>query len=262
MAMSPRLLRPRASSSFTPKNLSGLELWLDAADGSTLFDADSGGSLVAADGAVGRWVDKSGNSRNFTQGTANNRPLWRATGKNGRGVLEFDGSNDRLVGPTTQFVKTNAAFTVLAVYLVNDVTQNFPTVFSTNTDQAENWRFIDSPVASYNDAGFGSASGNFGKYRWVGRTRGTWYAASVAYNGSGATTVGNYTVRQNASGQSLLSAGAYGNDSSSGSAVGAQSANSNFLNGRIAELCIYSKALSATELASMESYLNKKWSLY
>jgi hypothetical protein len=70
-----------------PLTISGLQLWLDASDSSTLFDATAGGSLVTADGsAVARWADKSGNNRHAIQGTVNNRPT-----KSG-GALFFNGS--------------------------------------------------------------------------------------------------------------------------------------------------------------------------
>ena len=49
-------------------------LWLDAADAATLYDATSGGNLVVSGGAVARWNDKSGNSRNATQASASLRP--------------------------------------------------------------------------------------------------------------------------------------------------------------------------------------------
>ena len=44
----------------------GLQLWLDASDATTLYGATTGGSLVASDGGVARWEDKSGNSRHYT----------------------------------------------------------------------------------------------------------------------------------------------------------------------------------------------------
>jgi hypothetical protein len=71
-------------------------IWLDAADASTLFDATTGGSLVASDGAVARIEDKSGNARHLTQGTLLSRPLRKTSIQNSLDVLRFDGSNDWL----------------------------------------------------------------------------------------------------------------------------------------------------------------------
>ena len=76
-----------APPAFAPTDISGLQLWLDASDTSTLFDATAGGSLVTTNGsAVARWNDKSGNNRHAIQGTVNNRPT-----KNGNSIY-FNGS--------------------------------------------------------------------------------------------------------------------------------------------------------------------------
>jgi hypothetical protein len=76
-----------------------LQVWLDAADPAVLFNATSGGSLVAADGAVARWEDKSGNARHATQATSESRPLRKTSQQNGRDVLLFDGADDLLTVP-------------------------------------------------------------------------------------------------------------------------------------------------------------------
>ena len=82
------------SAFVNPASIAGLQLWLDAADSSTLFDATSGGSAVAADGAVARWEDKSGNARHPTQATGGSRPTRKTAIRNGRDIVRFDGSND------------------------------------------------------------------------------------------------------------------------------------------------------------------------
>jgi hypothetical protein len=67
-------------------------LWLDGADASTLYNATSGGSLVAADGTIARWEDKSGNARHCTQSTSGARPIRKTSIQNGRDVARGDGS--------------------------------------------------------------------------------------------------------------------------------------------------------------------------
>jgi len=64
MPMSPRLLRPRATG-FNPKSISGLKLWLDVANTS---------SLTFNGSTVSQVNDLSGNGFHATQGTANNQP--------------------------------------------------------------------------------------------------------------------------------------------------------------------------------------------
>jgi len=75
------------SSFWTPAQLPGLALWLDAADASTIT---LNGSTVS------QWNDKSGNGRNASQATAANQPTYSATGLNGKGTLSFDGTNDSM----------------------------------------------------------------------------------------------------------------------------------------------------------------------
>jgi hypothetical protein len=81
-----------------PSSISDLQLWLDASDAGTLYDSTTGGSLVAADGAVARWEDKSGNGRHFTQSTSGSRPARKTNQQNGLDALLFDGSNDHMIG--------------------------------------------------------------------------------------------------------------------------------------------------------------------
>jgi prepilin-type N-terminal cleavage/methylation domain-containing protein len=75
---------------WTPAEIS-TSLWLDADDLSTITLNGSN---------VSQWNDKSGNSRNATQVTVLNQPVYTAAGLNGKNVLTFDGSNDQLITPT------------------------------------------------------------------------------------------------------------------------------------------------------------------
>lgn len=86
---------------YRPLAIPGLQLWLDASDASTLYDSTTGGALVAADGGVARWEDKSGNGRHATQSTSGSRPLRKANVRNGLDVMRFDGSDDFLSIPSS-----------------------------------------------------------------------------------------------------------------------------------------------------------------
>jgi hypothetical protein len=60
------------------------QLWLDASDDTT---------ITVSGTAVTQWNDKSGNGRNFTQGTAANRPINGAITQNGLNIIKFE-AND------------------------------------------------------------------------------------------------------------------------------------------------------------------------
>jgi len=96
---------------WTPARIS-TALWLDGSDASTLFDATTGGSLVAADGAIARWEDKSGNARHVTQATAANRPLRKTAAVNALDSILFDGTNDDLSGDISIDTSGMSSFTV------------------------------------------------------------------------------------------------------------------------------------------------------
>jgi hypothetical protein len=66
MPMSPRLLRPRQAGGFNPKSISGLNLWIDFSDTSTI--------TLDGNRLIQQINDKSGIGVNLTQSTASNRP--------------------------------------------------------------------------------------------------------------------------------------------------------------------------------------------
>lgn len=100
-------------TSFTnPLSLSGLAAWYDASDATTMFDAVSGGSQVAANGTVARWQDKSGNANHLTQSVLNNRPLRKTNSIGTKDTVELDGTDDYL-SLTTPL--SSAAYTAFVV---------------------------------------------------------------------------------------------------------------------------------------------------
>ena len=105
--------------SWTPAQIA-TSLWLDASDSATLFDAVSGGSLVAIDGAVARWQDKSGNLRHVTQSTAGTRAARKASVQNGLDAMLFDG-NDWYQNTSSSPLPNNAK-TIVAVVKSSNAT--------------------------------------------------------------------------------------------------------------------------------------------
>ncbi len=76
-----------ASSSFVPPNLANLVFWGRPSD------------LAGADGdAIGSFTDKSGNGNHAT-GTTTQRPTLKLSIVNGRSVLRFNGTSNRLAWP-------------------------------------------------------------------------------------------------------------------------------------------------------------------
>lgn len=104
---------------WTPAQIS-TSLWLDGSDASTLFDAVSGGSLVAANGAIARWQDKSGNDRHVTQSTAGARPTRKTSVQNALDAVLFDGG-DHLENTSSSPIPTDAK-TIICIVKSADAT--------------------------------------------------------------------------------------------------------------------------------------------
>jgi hypothetical protein len=79
-------------SPFNPLSLNP-EIWLDANDRDTLYDAVTGGNKVNNNGTVARWEDKSGKGFDFTQSNSANMAVWKESFQNNKSLLNFNGSN-------------------------------------------------------------------------------------------------------------------------------------------------------------------------
>jgi hypothetical protein len=119
---------------WTPADIT-TALWLDAADPSTLFDATSGGSLVAANGAIARWEDKSGNARHATQTTLANRPTRRIGVQNVLDIVRFDGSNNFFNANLTLFA--NKAHVCVFAVVIESTSASRPIFYASRNDSAD-----------------------------------------------------------------------------------------------------------------------------
>ena len=254
----------------------GLQLWLDASDASTLYDATTGGSLVAADGGVARWEDKSGNSRHATQSTSGARPARKTGVQNGLDVLRFDGTNDAL--DSTDFFDLTAgqamtAFIVLKrastgrtdcilskygwsnaldqstqkgwswTFLNNDKIRALYTTFDANGSST---RLSDSTVTASSftvltlkgSAGSLSSSTMYRNSSVIASSA-TATAMETLDNTSYAVTIGALRYKFNEASEKYLQ----------------------FASGDFAEVIMYDSALSDTDRAAVENYLIAKWGI-
>jgi hypothetical protein len=244
---------------FVPTQLAGLQLWLDGSDAGTLYDATSGGSLVAADGAVARWEDKSGNSRHFTQATSGSRPQRKATSVNGLDCLLFDGSDDILTRSQEGWAHT-APLNFFVVFRA--------TAFSAAYNAL--WDFYGSTVGGV-AANTGLIKSNGKSAIYLTPTSG----ADASYDGTGSVTYATGTTHLFST---VINDGAIstrGDKASDGSASGAWTNRTNlgsdplqlgasalfnrYTEIRLCEFIVYNGTLSTEERDSVEDYLTVKW---
>jgi hypothetical protein len=273
--MSPRLLRPRAAGGFNPRSISGLALWLDASDGSTLFQNSDGTVPATATGApVGYWGDKSGNNRHVTQATAGDRPTVAAVSVNGRRCIDFDGTSDNIwaaPGPTSDNL------TALCVYRY-DTLGGIAFDFThqgdiTNAIRTESSGFLNS--LGLQVAGVGSILHRLDSTRAFVSDQTARSSATSAYAAGrvalsslsasfGAVTTGRYggvdgaslseTTRFNGGAWSAVSLASRRNSAT-------VATGSVFMDGQICEIVLYERNLPVAERQRVERYLASKWGI-
>lgn len=230
----------------TPSLLSGLELWFDAADRSTLtFD----GAAVAA------WRSKV-NGFTATQTTANNRPVYVQNGLNSRPSLLFDGTNDRFdTDCNASRVTGYATFAAVTRPLAGTLNSNsFPAVLASRGGST---------------CAFGSAPFS-GVRRWIGHWRSLYWndpSGPPLVNGPQRVVVvvaaDGLQFRVNLARSRHVT----GVSASSGSSVNwivgldNNGDGTRYWHGHISEVLLWRRPLSTLEQSQLESYLSQKWAI-
>lgn len=247
MAMSPRLLRPRASGVFSPKSIASLEHWWDASDSS---------SVTLNGTTVSSWANKSIGPA-LAQGTAAAQPTYQLSHVNGKNALTFDGG-DVLSGVYSQTLGNNTVVMVAR----EDVAVNFSGLFSyypaTGNDNANANAWLAQFATTDNVLVLGSAS------------------FEVLYPGSATLPLSVITLRRQIDAgdrQMLRTNGitrATNVSATTGTAAGIlfggrfqSGAISGSFRSRITlcEVCAWSRQLSASEYETVERYLARKWGI-
>ena len=247
-------------------NISGLQLWLDAADATTLYDATSGGNLVSTDGAtVARWQDKSGNGRHISQATANARPALKTGIKNAKNVIRFDGANDILSVANSAISQNIGVLNLFAVCRSTKTLSSsvYQTVIHNSNGTTVGPSRSDIYISNAIEVGgrrldtdsFQSVKpGTLATNEWV------LAGANFNYNAASLTAYKNGTGASRS--PSFQTVGTTPNTPSLLFGIGSFANVNEFLTGDIAEIIIYNKALTTTQRQSVESYLNAKWAIY
>lgn len=229
-------------SSFSPSQISGLALWLDASDTSTI--THSGGS-------VSQWDDKSGNGYHATQGTVPAQPATGSATLNSRNVIRFDGTDDRLTLPSGTYSIPNGDVTMFLVYRNTANNTNRQPV---NAQDGGNnrFRFIRISGTSFG-ATHGDLSTAASSVATTSETTDGHIAMLVSPDNSTNLRVyreGNLLVGSNAP-RGVFTATSF--------TVGSQTGSTNPWDGDIGEIIIYTRVLSSSEKNQVGNYLAGKW---
>jgi hypothetical protein len=228
------------ATAFSPLSISGLTLWLDASDSSTVtLDSNS---------RVSAWNDKSGFARHFTKSDANTRARYNVT-VNGRNAINAAFADTSGTAAVSRSSASNAdlggssAATLLMAFRI-------PTALS-----------------AYSVSSFGDAANNLDRFpdgnTYSSRLRSTRASGiNMGMPTSGTiifgTVVNGSTQTWRRQGNQVGSAtSAYSSwYSLTGTTWSILAANPNCY---WCEIVFYNKALSSTELSQAESYLLQRW---
>lgn len=243
MPMNPRLLRPLArrqapAPAFSPASITGLALWLDASDATTITETS---------GQVSTWQDKSGNDYHATQQTANNRPtLYDGNSNpallNGRQALFFDGTNDTLRTPTFARSQPLTAFFACKNFLNTPLT-GF--VLDGGDGQRVAFYLVNQTFRIYRIYAGSAESPN------SGMQGSDTVIATAVYNGN--------SSRLRIRGVQQFSGNFGSNGIDDGVYIGSADGTQAFFDGVIGEVLIYSGALATADIEATEAYLTARW---
>lgn len=207
------------------------DLWLDASDVATV-------TLVSS--AVSQWSDKSGNSRNVSQGSSGARPTYTTSQS-----LNFDGGNDSL----TRAAVLQNSFTLFAVAKNNSSANSLMLAQYLSAGSAgrtaiyiENntTRLMGFATGTFGGI-TGTPNGLFNLFTWV--KNGT--TATNSYNGGSSTS--SVTVNSTVDNTTFE--------------IGGASFISDYLACSISEIIVCNSVISESDKQKAEGYLAWKWNL-
>lgn len=234
---------------FSPTDIDGIQLWLDASQITGLTDGDT----------VATWSDESGESNDATQSTSSYQPTYQTNELNGEPIVRFDGTDDYLDLGTQ--INNLSNYTVFIVHKM--ISTSGDQVLLGSTDSAGN-----NKNSMFFFGYHPSLWGGFGD--GVGATVSSYNSISASTNSIIATqkyTTGNSYVNGYKDGVESARTVILSNATSIltttySVAVGRYGGYAGYYaNADIAEIIVYDTALSDTDREKVEEYLADKYDI-
>ena len=251
MAMNPRLLRPTPTG-FDPRRIAGLVGWWDFSDAATLGPTSAGTGTVSNNGPIKYVADKSASGVAMIQSGADSiAPTYLAAELNNRSAAGFDGGDSMFC----DFTKTFTSETVFAVARLTSAASGSARLFSqsdASNDFSATGHYI--PLLRNGSTAAIAAYAAGGVRASVSVSYDTWLVACSRHTGSqiqtrinnGSAATYNHTlnlgVTRFAIGRSLTAFGDQWRD-------------------RVAELLVFDRSLSDSEMNTVARWLGKKWNI-
>ncbi len=251
-----------------PTDISGAVLWLDASD--VDGDGTAGGTFVS--GGTATWADKSGHGHDVTQSTAAKHPTLGTNTLNGLPLMSFDGTDDYLYRTDALGFTGNPEATVFVITTnMTDVGGNdirclqFGGEANDNNADAtyafgveSSWRFNGGNRVFATDP-LDQTDPNIGIFRSpVGST----YGAKEFYYNNASTQATQTGAGSPTKVSALIDNGlAVAAKWTPGGGGGSITNPSDVMQGDLAEIIVYDRALSRPEREAVGYYLQNKWNV-
>jgi hypothetical protein len=203
------------------------------------YDASNSNNYVLTSGAVSQWTDLSGNGRHLTQATSSRRPTVKVAEKNGLNVIYFDGGAKGLTTASLTLNNPITIFTVVKMYSLNSYTTIFDGV---NNNEANLTGNSGSQIQLYTQGFVGG----------MGASTNTWYRLTHVMDAGSSFDRRNDTVTSTWSDGTVTMGGLRIGEGDGGGENG---------NMDIAEVIVYNRALSTSEINTVNSFLSSKWAI-
>lgn len=225
-----------------PMQISGLVMWLDAANSS---------SITQSGGLVSQWSDLSGQQNNATQATGSLQPTTNATKQNGNNVVDFSGTRYMQFANNNFFDSSFTAFVVAKTSTISSrgtfiSRQQGSTAggfnIRNNGDSTNFTAFAVGTGSTFSTVNISPSNTNFNVHT-------AWFSNFTSYNVNNGTTSTAGTIT-------------YDNANTSTPLLGAAASPAvEILTGSIAEVIIYNSILSSSNRTSICRYLGTKWGI-
>jgi hypothetical protein len=223
-----------------PIPMTGLSLWLKATSGAYFQNSGLTTPATATGQPIGGWLDASGNGRHALQATAGRRPSYKKAALNGWDTIVFDGLATMLDCSNPDLAQPN---TLVVVAKVNSGTGN--QVVTGSADGFQNSIYFDANgfFSVFNGAiTKADATNHFGVWDIF---------SQVANHGSTALQVRGVEVQT----------GSSGDDAQGPLRLGANVDVQGFLAGEIAEVMLWNRVLTGSEITQVVQYADQKFAV-
>lgn len=218
--------------------------------------------------SVKTWTDRSGNNYDAVQTTSGKYPVYLATGgPSSKPCVDFNGTSSYLATSTHSW--TSDSVTMFVVCAFDDATRNASEIVagryetSTNERQFNFWgqntaagyklQFVRDPLGTGVSAKKLQSSTNLKHTSFKLHSITATDSSNSWYTNGSLITLDDFTETGAIFDATISFAMGTQNSSTGGAA---------FFDGKIAEVIVYNAALSASDRAEVESYLNNKYTLY